>query len=597
MLASGELRDAIATSLAAPTLCGAFQVTAQANAGSVALRTFPADEEEVTWDRYAERVQRTATGLHALGVRADEAVALLLRNRPTFNIVDTAILHLGAIPFSLYHTEPEEQLLTLVRDSGARVIVTEPAFLDKLRAVVAEADHVEHIVVDGSSQNAGEREISLAELEETNAEEFDFGATWHAVSPESIATLVYTSGTTGKPKAVQIPHRAVMSSLRGVDELAPCTIAHRGVSFLPAAHITDRFICHYSSIGLGGTLTCVPDPDDLWDAIVQTRPTRFFGVPRTCEKLADRARAVIEADSALQSAFDTSLIGVRAEQSETPLEGDQAAHVRRAFDRLAPVRAHLGLDQLQWFAVAAAPSSYEVLEFHHTLGLRLAELWGMTEFMMAIMNPPERIKLGKVGIPLPAVEARLADDGELLLRGPHACAGYRHDPEQTRAMLDADGWIHSGDLASVDEEGYFAIVGRKKEQMINSSGKNLFPIKIENAILQASSLLAHVVAIGDRRRFVTALIVLDPDRLSEFAAEHGLTGARPELLSDPAVQAEVASAVQAGNSRLARVEQVRVWTILDAVWTPGGVELTNTMKLRRAAIDEKYSQEIEALYA
>jgi long-subunit acyl-CoA synthetase (AMP-forming) len=388
-----------------------------------------------------------------------------------------------------------------------------------------------------------------------------------------------------------------MHSLRGVEELAPSTVRHRGISFLPAAHITDRFICHYSTIGLGGTLTCVPDPDLLWDAIAAVRPTRFFGVPRTYEKLADRARTLIDADPELQVALEIATARVRAEQSGSAIDAEQARRAAQAHERLAPVREHLGLDQVEWLSVAAAPSSYEVLEFHHAIGLQLAELWGMTECMMATMNPRDRIKLGTVGVPLPAVEARLAEDGELLLRGAHACAGYRNDPEKTRAMLDEGGWVHSGDLARIDDDGYISIVGRKKEQMINSSGKNLFPVKIESVIMQGSPLLAYVAAIGDRRRYVTALIVLDPEKLREFASEHELDGTHAELAAAPEVQAEVERAVAAGNERLARVEQVRAWKVLDAEWKPGSVEVTNTLKLRRAAIDEKYAAEIESLYA
>jgi long-chain acyl-CoA synthetase len=486
-------------------------------------------------------------------------------------------------------------MLALVLDSGAEVLVTEPQFLDRALAVAAETDQLRHIVVDGHVAEPADRVTTLAEVERGNTG-FDFEASWRAVTPESIATLVYTSGTTGAPKAVQIPHRAVMHSLSGSVALAPCTTVHRGISFLPAAHITDRFICHYTTIGLGGTLTSVPDPSDLWDAIAAVRPTRFFGVPRTYEKLLDRACAVIDTDPGLQAALETGLARVRAEQSGARLDHESAAQAAEANDRLQVVREHLGLDQAEWVTVAAAPSSYSVLEFHHAIGLNLAELWGMSEFMMAIMNPVDRVKLGTVGLPLPSVEARVAEDGELLLRGPHACAGYRNDPEKTAAMLDADGWAHSGDLASVDEDGYFRIVGRKKEQMINSSGKNLTPVKIEAAIAESSPLIGYIAAIGDRRRFVAALITLDGTALRAFAAQHGLTGDHAALAAAPEVQAEVARGIAAGNEKLARVEQVRAWKVLDTEWHPGGEEVTNTMKLRRSKIDARYAEEIEALY-
>jgi long-subunit acyl-CoA synthetase (AMP-forming) len=591
-----DVREAADAALAAPTICGAFQITVRANGDRPALRTFGCDEA-VTWDEYGSRVRDIATGLSALGVRPGQTVALLLRNRPAFNVVDAAVLHLGAVPFSIYHTEPVEQMLALVLDSGAEVLVTEPSFLARALAVADGAEQLRHIVVDGDPGGAAPRTTTLADVEQLDDPSFDFEAAWRAVTPESIATLVYTSGTTGAPKAVQIPHRAVMHSLAGAEALAPARGPHRGVSFLPAAHITDRFICHYFTIGLGGTLTCVPDPDGLWEAIVETRPTRFFGVPRTYEKLLDRARSVIDRDPELEAALATGLARVRAEQAGEELAAQDAARAAEADERLRPVREHLGLDQAEWLTVAAAPSSYAVLEFHHAIGLNLAELWGMSEFMMAIMNPVDRVKLGTVGIPLRSVEARLLEDGELVLRGAHACAGYRNDPEKTAAMLDGEGWAHSGDLASVDEDGYYKIIGRKKEQMINSSGKNLFPAKIEAAIMDASPLLGYVASIGDRRRYVGALIVLDPEQLRAFAAQRGLGGSLPELAEAPEVLAEVERAVAEGNEKLARVEQVRAWKVLPVEWRPGGEEVTNTMKLRRKAIDEKYAAEIESLYA
>jgi long-chain acyl-CoA synthetase len=516
--------------MTADTLCAAFQRTAATQAGT-ALRDAESGEV-VTWAQYAQRVRAVAGGLHALGVRPGERVALLLRNTPAFHICDTALLHLGATPFSLYPTEPRERMQALMADSGARVLITEEAFRDRAPAA-------EHVITDIAALSA----------------DFDFEAAWRAVTPEHVATLVYTSGTTGEPKAVQIPHRAILHGLSGSLALAPAREPHRTVSFLPNAHISDRFMGHYYPMVLGGTTTCVPDHERLWDTLRDVRPTRFHGVPRTFEKLAEQARGQIAADPALTAALERGLARVRA-------GGGPGAD-----PALAPVRERLGLDRCEWLSVAAAPSAYAVLEFHHAIGLDLAELWGMSEFMMALMNPPGRVKLGTVGVALPAVEARLAGDGELLLRGPHA--------------LDAENWVHSGDLAAVDADGYFTIVGRKKEMMINSSGKNLFPGKIEAAVKEACPLIGHVAVIADRRRFVSALIVLDPER----APAH------------PDAEAEVARGIAAANERLSRVERIRAWRVLDADWQPGGVELTNTMKLRRAAIEQRYADLIEELYA
>jgi long-chain acyl-CoA synthetase len=595
MSISTDARQTTEAALAAHTLCEAFQITARVDPEAVALVNYDGSEP-LTWSELATRVERATAGLCALAIEPGDTVAMLLRNRPTFNLLDLAVLHAGAVPFSLYPTEPVEQIAALITDSGARVIVTEPMFLDKIRGAVELCDQVTHIVVEGA-ESGGPLEMTLAELERSAPEGFDFQARWRAVGPESIATLVYTSGTTGEPKGVQISQRTMMHSVRGVDHFA-VTAPHRGVSFLPAAHITDRFICHASLIVLGGTVTCVPDHEDLWDAIRATRPTRFFGVPRTCEKLAEQAQAMIAGDSRLEAALAIGYARVRAEQGLTPpLEPERAAEAEEALRTLAPVREHLGLDQVQWFAVAAAPTSYETLEFHHALGLNLAELWGQTECMMATMNPPDRVKLGTVGVPLPAVEATIAGDGEMLLRGGHTCSGYRNKPEQTAEMLDADGWVHTGDLASIDANGYLRIIGRKKEQMINSSGKNLFPVKIEATVHQASPLIAHVATIADRRRWVTALIVLDAAALRTFADERGLEGDHSALVHSSEVRAEIDRAIAAANERLARVEQIRGWTIVDGDWEPGGEELTNTLKLRRANIDAKYAELIEAMYA
>ncbi|MEV4421234.1 AMP-binding protein [Patulibacter sp. NPDC049589] len=664
------LRRGIDVALSQPTVVAAFQATWRAGGDRPALRRHGSDEV-VTWAQYGARVRAIAGGLAAIGVGRDDAVAFLAGNVPDFNVADTAALHVGAVPYSLYATEPLDAMVGLVADAGARVIVAEGRFVARALEVAARVPAVTTVVAlddgadpsgtapaggttpeggsttagapttagttaagtttagtttAGGAGDAGAPEPSTpfaAELLDLDAlvartdPAFDFEASWRAVGAEDVATLVYTSGTTGAPKGVQLSHRAIMGPLRGVDVMAPASPGGRGVSFLPAAHITDRWVCHYGTIGFGGTLTCVPDPDGLFDAIAETRPTRFFGVPRTWEKLGDRARALIAGDPEREAALEAGYARVAAEQAAggaddgaTGGAGDRAADGGGAdgdaadrsaagtapSDALAPVREALGLADAEWLAVAAAPSSVAMLELVHALGLQLAELWGMSEFIMALMNPPERIRLGAVGVPIPGVEARLADDGELLLRGPNACSGYRNDPVRTAELAQGDGWVASGDVAAVDDDGYFRIVGRKKELMINSSGKNLFPAKIEGAVSDASPLVGYVASIGDRRRFVTALIVLDADELRAFAAREGLEGGHADLAAHPAVLAEVERAVAAGNDHLARVEQVRGFTVLADVWTPGDAVVTNTMKLRRRVIAERYAEVIEALY-
>jgi long-subunit acyl-CoA synthetase (AMP-forming) len=361
------------------------------------------------------------------------------------------------------------------------------------------------------------------------------------------------------------------------------------------AHIAERYISHYSSLAFGYSITACADPKQLAAAIVGTRPTRFFGVPRIYEKLGAAATAAIEAagSGALREALDAGLTRVRAEQSgETPpvLSDEQGA-------RLRSVREQLGLDRVEWAGVAAAPSPYAVLEFFHAIGVRVAELWGMSECVLSTSNPPDRIKLGTVGIAIPGVEISLADDGEILVRGPNVTKRYRNDPERTAEAIDADGWLHSGDIAVADEDGYLKIVDRKKEIMINSAGKNMSPTHIECVITEESPLIGQVVAIGDARNYVTALIVLDEEATSRAVAQHELPTDPKQLLEAGYVQDAVAAAVQRGNERLARVEQIKSYTVLPGFWAPGGDELTPTMKLKRKAIAAKYADAIEALYA
>jgi long-subunit acyl-CoA synthetase (AMP-forming) len=394
--------------------------------------------------------------------------------------------------------------------------------------------------------------------------------------------LIYTSGTTGEPKGAEWNHRSLMTNLRGHHEILPVSPCGRHISYLPMAHLAERFFSHYGTLVFGWTVTSLPDAKQLHAAIEEVRPTRFFGVPRIYEKLAEQARRIAEEDETTRAAI-------------AAVDAGGAEERERARATLAPVRARLGLDAAEYLGSAAAPARADLLDLFDALGMKIIENWGMSETGLTLINPPDRVKIGTVGKPTPGVEAKLADDGELLVRGP-IFVGYRNDPEKTRESLDEDGWMHSGDVATVDEDGYYKIVDRKKEIIINSAGKNMSPAYIENVIKSKSPLIGHAVAIGDRRKYNTALIVLDEESLKAFASAHGLEGSHADLCRAPEVQAEVARAIEAANVGLARVEQIKTHRILATTWVPGTEEVTTTMKLRRKAISEKYAEEIEALY-
>jgi len=541
--------------LAAETLCGAFQIVVAERPHQVADRAFGGGLE-FTYAEFAARVRRLAEGLHALGVRRGDAVGEMLTNRPEFNLVDVAAFHLGATGFSIYNTLSAEQIQHLFRNSGARVVITERQFLP--RVLEARTPEIEHIVV----VDAAERGLlTLDDLERSHVRGFDFEAAWRAVEPDDVLTLIYTSGTTGPPKAVQLTHASVLFECRALEDVIDSTPGGRTISYLPVAHVGDRVGSHYgASVCYGRTVVSVVDPRQVAQAMVEVRPTVFGGVPRVWEKL----KAGLEA------------AGLR-DPSQLPEAGK------------ALVRARLGLDQCTVRVSGAAPAAMEVMQYFHDLGLPLNEGWGMSELScFATVNPPGDIRMGSVGKALPGVELSLLDDGELLVRGPLVMKGYRNEPERTAEALDADGWLHTGDIATIDDEGYVRIVDRKKELIINAAGKNMSPANIELKLRAASPLIAHAVCIGDRRPYNVALLV--PDR--EVIAKVSGGGLSPDAL-----HAALGAAVEAANGGLSRVEQVKRFVIVDAEWLPGGDELTPTMKLKRKPIHAKYATEIERLYS
>jgi long-subunit acyl-CoA synthetase (AMP-forming) len=571
---------AIEEALRQDTLCAAFQVTAAANADRPALRVFGSGAD-VTWRVFADRVRSIATGLAALGIGPGDTVGLMLDSRNEFHLVDTAVLHLGALPFSIYNSNPAEKIVPLLENSEARILIAEAHYVPVLLEAAKDRPQIERIiVVDGE---AAEGQLTLDELEALPAPDgFEFDASWRAVTPDTLAMLIYTSGTTGEPKGAEWNHRSLMTNLRGHHQILPVSACGRHISYLPMAHLAERFFSHYGTLVFGWTVTSLPDAKQLHAAIEEVRPTRFFGVPRIYEKLAEQARRIAAEDDATRAAIAAVDSG-----------GDEERN--RARPTLAPVRARLGLDAAEYLGSAAAPARADLLHLFDAMGMTIVENWGMSETGLTLINPPERVKIGTVGKPTPGVEAKLADDGELLVRGP-IFVGYRNDPEKTREAVDEDGWMYSGDVATVDDDGYYKIVDRKKEIIINSAGKNMSPAYIENVIKSKSPLIGWAVAIGDRRKYNTALIVLDEEGLKQFAAEHGLRGSHAELTHAPVVEAEVARALEAANTGLARVEQIKTHRILETTWLPGTEEVTATMKLRRRAINDKYAEEIEALY-
>jgi long-subunit acyl-CoA synthetase (AMP-forming) len=554
----------------ARTMCEAFQATAAARAEQVALRTLR-DGVSITFAEYAERVRKLCGALHALGVRSGDTVACMLTNRPEFHLIDTAAMHLGATPFSVYNTSSPEQIAYLLRDAGNRVLVFEAGFRDRVRGAVAEVGEIDVLVaLDG----AQEGEIAFEDLLEAEAGlDFDFEAAWQMVEPDDVVTLIYTSGTTGPPKGVQLTHAGILAECRGLDAAAPWLGAGgHTISYLPVAHIADRGLAHYGQMFWGDTITCCPDVTQVFAHVADARPTRFGAVPRVWEKL----QATLEAG----------------------FQGDLAAAARADPGIGAGIRARLGFDRCRSYLIGAAPAPLHLFEFFAALGIPICEVWGMSELAnVATIVPQDQLRFGTVGKALPGIELRLEEDGELLVRSPTVMAGYRNQPEKTAETIDSDGWLHTGDVAEIDDDGFVRIVDRKKELIINAGGKNMSPANIEQQLKMGSPLIGQAMAVGDGRPYNVALIVLDPDACAAFAAEHGLADASVAAMAlEPTVLAEVAAGVERANSHLSRVEQIKRHTVLATDWPPAGDELTPTMKLKRKPIAAKYADEIEALY-
>jgi long-subunit acyl-CoA synthetase (AMP-forming) len=582
---------------AARNLVEAFLNTVEKHGDEPALRT--KDDTWATWNELRDRVARIAGGLASLGVSRGDTVAMLLNNRPEFVACDLAAVSLGAVPFSIYQTASPDQIAYQLGDAGAAVAITESSLLDRLEKAKEAGAEVEHVVVVDA--NGGTQ--SLDDLMDADPA-FDPYSSASEIEPDDLLTLIYTSGTTGPPKGVQLTHRNLLSLVSGVEEMIE--FPERGgkvISWLPAAHIAERGANYYLPVVYGLSITVCPDPRAIIEFLPAVRPTWFFAVPRIWEKAKSAIEGQIaslpdEQRESAQKAIEAATEKVRLEQQGEQVPDGLAKAVQQADERMfADMRSRLGLAEVVSVNVGAAPTPPEVLEFFHAIGVPVGELWGMSETCgVATCNPPGEAKLGTVGPPVPGMEIKLAEDGEVLVRGASIMPGYRNMEKETAETIDDEGWLQSGDIGELDEDGYLKIVDRKKELIINAAGKNMSPANIESK-LKLIPLVDQAVAIGDRRKFVSALLTLDPETAKAWADEQGIEdGDVASLAENERLVEEVQRGVDEANENLARVEQVRKFKILPEPWEPGGDELTPTMKLKRKPIAEKYAEEIEALY-
>ena len=596
----GHASGGQAPGLRAPNLIKAFYAQADRRGDDLVIRD-DAFGQELTWNELRDAFHQIAGGLSKLGLGRGDTMALMLNNRWEFIPSDLGAVSLGAVPFSIYQTSSPEQIQYLLSDAESKFVVTEQAFVDRIKEARRDLPKLEHvIVVDGDGGDHKLEELMAMDPGFDPAENVD------SIEPDDLLTLIYTSGTTGPPKGVQLTHRNLLFAVAVGEELIQLPeVGGKVISWLPAAHVAERVAHYYLPLTRGLSVTVCPDPRRIVEFLPQVKPSWFFAVPRIFEKLKAGLEGMVagmpdEQRTAAEKGLEASLRKVRAEQAGEEVPPEVANAAAQADEQLfSKLRRQLGLDDAQAVNVGAAPTPLEVLEFFHAIGIPVGELWGMSETCgLATCNPPDRIKIGTVGPPAPGVEIRLDEDGEVLVKSDCVMPGYRHLPDKNAEAFTDDGWLRTGDIGELDEDGYLKIVDRKKELIINAAGKNMSPANIESTLKAASPLIGQAAAIGNARPYNVAMIVLDPDYAPVWAAQNGLDGKSvEELAGEEKARDAVQGAVDQANAKLSRVEQIKKFVILREPWEPGGDELTPTMKLKRKPIEEKYAEEIEALYS
>ncbi|CAB4687732.1 MAG: AMP-binding protein [Actinobacteria bacterium] len=616
------VRQQIEDAIAGQTLPAAFARTVAAHgdhpaySDKVGIQQAGADYtpgwRTLTWTELHEQVLDVAAGLAAYGVAAGDKVAMMASNRIEHVVADLGALHAGAVPMSIYATLAPEQISYVAQHALPRVVVLEGGDqLARWQQALDGSDAVSTVVVlDESALPTGERYVSWASLLATGAARRaeladELAARVAAVRPDDPITILYTSGTTGPPKGVVLTHHNVLFEVESSQRMAGFEGENVFISYLPFAHIAERMLGMYSPQVNGGHIHLIADPALLLGALGEVRPTRFFGVPRVWEKIRTGIAAKLAAEpdaekrAGVEAVMAVGLQYVEAQQhGATPSAELQAAYEQADATLLSILRMLLGLDRCEWAASAAAPMPLEVARFFAGLGMRIYDVYGMTETTAAVTAcGPDHFRLGTVGRALPGIEISLAEDGEILARGPVATPGYHQQPEATAALLDADGWVHTGDIGEIDDDGFLKVVDRKKEMIITSSGKNIAPSNIEN-YLKESPVVGHALVFGEARPYVVAVLTLDAEIAPLVAAQLGIEGASlAELAQHPAILAIAQDAVDKANARLSRPEQVKAFELLPVEWTAESEELTPTLKLKRRVVHQKYADVLDRLYS
>ena len=566
----------------------------------------------LTWTETRELALDVAAGLVELGLAVGDSVAIMATNRIEHYVADMGAVHAAATPMSIYNTLSQEQVAYVAGHAQPAVAVLENA--DQLARWTRALDETESlkkvVVLDADALPEGELFVTWDDLVAAgaayrSAHADEIAARADELHPDDPATILYTSGTTGNPKGVVLTHHNVLYESVSTLEAAGLHGVQTAVSYLPLAHIAERVLGLYGPQMQGSHMHAIGDPAELLAALGEVHPTSFFGVPRVWEKIKTGISAKLAADpnpdnvTLVQDSMAAGLAWVEAQGVGGTMTPEIEEAYRQADEAiLGFLRLLLGLDQLNWAGSAAAPMPLEVAKFMAGLGITVFDVYGMTETCGAITaNGPGGFKLGTVGRATPGMEVTLGEDGEVLVRGPVNTPGYFRQEEATRTLIDEDGWVHTGDIGTLDDDGFFAIVDRKKELIITSAGKNIAPSNIEN-FLKESPIVGHAMAVGDGRPYVVAVLTLDGEIAPLVAQKMGVEFTDlADLAQKPEIQAMAQAAVDNANERLSRPEQVKAFELLPTEWTAESEELTPTLKLKRRVVNTKYSDVLDRLYS
>jgi long-chain acyl-CoA synthetase len=528
-------------------------------------------------------------------------------NRPEHVIADFGVVHAGGTPVTVYSTLAANQVQYIADNSKATVAILENLdFMKRWEEIRTELPNLRYIVLMSGAENYDTVDwvLSWDELlargtSRLGEDPDTVTRSAAAITPDTLATLIYTSGTTGTPKGVMISQYNAVWTLETLRRAANLEMGERMVSYLPLAHIAERLATHYLGTYMAGAVWYCPSIAAVLEYILEARPTVFFAVPRVYEKFHARLTARFAGEEGIKKTLLDQALAQNSKRVAAEMEGKNGPMTAGLLDKivLSKVREGLGMDQVRIAITAAAPINPELVKFFMTIGIPLFELYGMSETTgPATTNLPGAFKIGSVGKALPGVEVATAEDGELLMRGGVITQGYYKLDQATRETYAEDGWLHSGDLARIDEDGFVWIVGRKKEIIITAAGKNIAPAQLETA-LGNHPIISKAAMVGDQRKFISMVIGLDGEEAPEWAAAQGIEYTDLASFSElPEVQDEITRAIKEANDAVSHAEQVKKWIVVPDEWTPETGEVTPSLKLKRHVVLEKYADEIDAMY-